>query len=151
SLLTRDPAHRPASLTEVREKLEQAATSRQATPVLGMSEEREALRRAVIGAADGEPRVVVMYGPPGSGRRTLLAETVEAAPRGSALSSRRRPSKCAEHPAPGSLGGPGGARLGRRRQARPDRAERGPALPAAPPRRPPHPRALPAGRHPAHP
>src|SRR5262249_28263235 len=36
-------------------------------PILGMAEEREELRRAVVGAADGEPRVVVVYGVAGSG------------------------------------------------------------------------------------
>jgi hypothetical protein len=46
-----------------------------------MLEEREELWRAVVGAADGEPRVVVVYGVPGSGRRTLIAEAVECARR----------------------------------------------------------------------
>jgi hypothetical protein len=46
-----------------------------------MLEEREELRRAVVGAADGEARIVVLYGPPGSGRRTLIAEAVECARR----------------------------------------------------------------------
>jgi hypothetical protein len=46
-----------------------------------MQDEREDLRRAVVGAADGEPRVVVVYGVPGSGRRTLIAEAVDYARR----------------------------------------------------------------------
>jgi hypothetical protein len=46
-----------------------------------MLEEREEIWRAVVGAADGEPRVVVVYGVPGSGRRTLIAEAVECARR----------------------------------------------------------------------
>lgn len=80
-LLARDPSRRPASTARILEALDKAANSRPASPVLGMLEERETLRRAVVGTADGEPRVVVLYGPPGSGRRTLIAEAVEYARR----------------------------------------------------------------------
>lgn len=80
-LLARRPDQRPATLGRVREALGRVADSRPAPPVLGMLEERETLRRAVVGAADGEPRVVVVYGPAGSGRRTLVSEAVEYARR----------------------------------------------------------------------
>jgi predicted Ser/Thr protein kinase len=81
ALLSRNPRRRPAPLEKVLELLANAATSRAAPPVLGMLDQREELRRAVVGAADGEPRVVVVYGPPGSGRRTLIGEAVEFARR----------------------------------------------------------------------
>ncbi len=81
ALLARDPDRRPNSTDRVREALQKAGDSLPASPVLGMLDEREELRRAVVGAADGEPRVVVLYGAPGSGRRTLVAEAVEYARR----------------------------------------------------------------------
>ncbi len=80
-LLARDPDRRPATVDEVRALLDAVQDSVPPRPVLGMDDEREALRRAVVGAADGEPRVVVLYGPPGSGRRTLIAEAVAHARR----------------------------------------------------------------------
>jgi len=81
SLLSRKPALRPASLSEIRTQLDEAAQGKAAPPVLGMLDEREQLRQAVVGAADGETRVVLLYGPPGSGRKTLITETVEYARR----------------------------------------------------------------------
>lgn len=81
TLLSRDPARRPAELGWIRDTLAQSLSTLPGTPVLGMHEEREELRRAVVGAIDGEPRVVVVYGAPGSGRRTLIAEAVECARR----------------------------------------------------------------------
>jgi hypothetical protein len=81
ALLARDPERRPSDLKRVRDALAKVNDSLPATPVLGMLEEREELRRAVVGSADGEPRVVVVYGAPGSGRRTLITEAVEYARR----------------------------------------------------------------------
>jgi predicted Ser/Thr protein kinase len=79
-MLARDPKRRP-NPTDVRAALTQTVGSKASPPILGMHEEREALRRAVVGAVDGEPRVVVLYGPAGSGRRTLITEAVEHARR----------------------------------------------------------------------
>jgi len=81
ALLARDPKRRPSDVTRLRAALAGAAASNPPPPLLGMLEEREELRRAVVGAADGEPRIVILYGPPGSGRRTLIAEAVEYARR----------------------------------------------------------------------
>lgn len=80
ALLARDPSRRPTDLARIQEALGRSMT-RLAEPILGMLEEREELRRAVVGAADGEARVAVIYGPPGSGRRTLIGEAVEYARR----------------------------------------------------------------------
>lgn len=80
-LLARDASRRPQSVDKVEEVLGRSIGGASATVVVGMADEREELRRAVIGAADGECRVVVLYGPPGSGRRTLMTEAVEAARR----------------------------------------------------------------------
>lgn len=80
ALLAREPKRRPQSLERVKEALSRTM-NRLSDPVFGMLEERETLRRAVVGAADGEARVAVIYGPPGSGRRTLIGEAVEYARR----------------------------------------------------------------------
>ncbi len=80
SLLARDPARR-TSIAKAIETLQTAATSAPAHSVVGMRQERDALRRAVVGAADGECRVVVVYGPAGCGRRTLIGEAAECAKR----------------------------------------------------------------------
>ncbi|MEN0063260.1 MAG: serine/threonine-protein kinase [Myxococcota bacterium] len=81
ALLARDPARRPSDLDRIRQTLERGSSGEPAVALVGMLEEREVLRRAVVGAADGEPRVVVVYGAPGSGRRTLIAEAAEHARR----------------------------------------------------------------------
>jgi predicted Ser/Thr protein kinase len=81
SLLSRNATLRLSQIDEIRERLEGSIGGNPAAPVLGMLNEREQLRQAVVGAADGETRVVVLYGPPGSGRRTLIAEAVEHARR----------------------------------------------------------------------
>lgn len=81
TLLSRDDGRRPASAARVNEMLEHALEGEPARWVLGMQAEREVLSQAVVGAADGESRVVCVYGPPGSGRRTLIAEASDAARR----------------------------------------------------------------------
>lgn len=80
ALLAREPKRRPNSLERVKEALGRTM-NRLADPIFGMLDEREELRRAVVGAADGEARVAIIYGPPGSGRRTLIGEAVEYARR----------------------------------------------------------------------
>ena len=80
-ILTRSAPLRVSEIGEIRSRLESCIGGKPASPVLGMLNEREQLRQAVVGAADGETRVVVLYGPPGSGRRTLIAEAVEHARR----------------------------------------------------------------------
>lgn len=81
TLLSRDVARRPASATRVSELLDSSLDGEPARWVLGMEAERNELARAVVGAADGESRVVCLYGPPGCGRRTLIAEASDSARR----------------------------------------------------------------------
>ncbi len=81
SLLARSPGRRPGDPDQLRQALLASAEGPPRLPVLGMLEARDALRRAVVGAADREARVVVVYGAPGSGRRTLISEAVEYARR----------------------------------------------------------------------
>jgi hypothetical protein len=61
SLLSRDPDRRPTELARLREAIDKCRGALPGPPVLGMLDEREELRRAVVGAADGEPRVAVLY------------------------------------------------------------------------------------------
>ncbi len=81
ALLTHSPTRRPSDLTKIRAALETAASSVATQPIVGMDAERDALSRSVIAAADGGPRIVVVWGPPGSGRSTLIQEAIAAARR----------------------------------------------------------------------
>jgi predicted Ser/Thr protein kinase len=81
TLLARDAARRPASAARAAEALEGALDDEPARWILGMVRERDQLSRAVVRAADGETQVVCLYGPPGSGRRTLIAEATQHARR----------------------------------------------------------------------
>ncbi len=60
--------------------------------VIGMLRERAALRRMVVQAADGSGVLVVVHGPTGSGRSTLIREATEAARREDLQLLRHQPS-----------------------------------------------------------
>lgn len=81
ALLARRPASRPAPAREVARLLRASLQSPPRTPVVGMSREREILRRCVVDLLDGKPSTVVLHGNAGSGRRTLMRECVRAAER----------------------------------------------------------------------
>jgi serine/threonine-protein kinase len=76
TLLARDPNRRPARVDKLGLLFKRGLDSPIGMPLVGMHEAREALRRAVVGVCDGECRVVVLYGPPGCGRSTLVAEAL---------------------------------------------------------------------------
>ena len=80
-LLCRDPKHRPVSAKDAGAQLRNIALVRTHPPVIGMEKERRRLGRAVMAAADGESSVIVLYGPPGSGRKTLIKEALGHAQR----------------------------------------------------------------------
>ncbi len=80
-MLAQDPTCRPAPARELTERLRTSLRSRSARPVVGMRREREVLRRMVALAANGHPEVVVLHGPAGSGRLTLIREALTAARR----------------------------------------------------------------------
>lgn len=81
TMLCRSPTRRLATTDDVRDALDAIDWSEPSEPLFGMQELRDTLRKAIIGAADGEPRVVVVYGPPGCGRRSLLTEAMKQAQR----------------------------------------------------------------------
>lgn len=74
-------AARPGTAGELAEWVRGALNDPPGPCVLGMLEERERLRRAVVDALRGESSVVVVHGPAGSGRRTLVEEAAAAARR----------------------------------------------------------------------
>ncbi|MCO4743400.1 MAG: serine/threonine-protein kinase PknK [Proteobacteria bacterium] len=78
-LLARSPIHRPDDLRVIAARLWEGSGTDSARPVLGMSELRDTLRRLAVEVLSGETRVVVLYGPPGSGRRTLAEEALRVA------------------------------------------------------------------------
>jgi serine/threonine-protein kinase len=78
ALLNRAPARRP-ELAAVARVLGAAWKDRVPRPVLGMVRARMRLMTEVARASDGAGVVVVVHGPAGSGRRTLLHEAVKAA------------------------------------------------------------------------
>lgn len=78
ALLNRDPARRP-ELAAVARVLGGAWKDRVARPVLGMTRARMRLMAEVGRASDGNGAVVVLHGPAGSGRRTLIHEALKAA------------------------------------------------------------------------
>jgi hypothetical protein len=80
AMLQRDPALRP-ELPQVIRELQQAHHSQPARPALGMAGVRMALHREVCRAASGRPVVLHLYGPPGSGRRTLATQAMRLARR----------------------------------------------------------------------
>lgn len=72
---------RPRAARDLATAARRATLTVPRAPVVGMADEREALRRAVVDTARGEGGVVVLYGPPGCGRRTLVDEALRAAAR----------------------------------------------------------------------
>ncbi len=80
-LLARDASQRPGPASALAEAFRDTLRSSPASPVVGMRKEREVLRRAVVAATSGTPGVVVLHGPRGSGRRTLIRECVQHARR----------------------------------------------------------------------
>ena len=80
-MLCRAPKFRPASAEKALHRLQGMATQRKSPVVFGMHDARRKLGSAVMAVADGETRLIVLYGPPGSGRKTLIQETLRHARR----------------------------------------------------------------------
>jgi predicted Ser/Thr protein kinase len=77
-LLSRNPLGRP-ELREIVRSLTRLHRSEPARPMVGMTRTRATLRSLVAEAADGVPTTVVLYGPDGCGRRTLVEEAARQA------------------------------------------------------------------------
>ncbi len=75
------PRARPSAAMKLIEGVRHGRSGLPLPAVIGMLDERERLRRAVVEAVRGEPVVVVVHGPSGSGRLTLLRECARAAVR----------------------------------------------------------------------
>ena len=79
ALLARSPDKRPSDARLISQALLTTPRAKMAKRVLGMHAERDALRRLVVSASQGQAKAAVIYGPAGSGRLTLITETIEAA------------------------------------------------------------------------
>lgn len=90
-LLRASPAERP-TLDAVEALLVDSHRVPSARPLIGMERARNALLRALAEAEAGEPVVVILYGPQGSGRRTLINEVLKRSKaRGLTVASRLDP------------------------------------------------------------
>ncbi len=78
SLLARHPLRRP-ELPEVVRSLSRLHRSVPAQPIVGMLRTRASIHHLVATASDGTPACLVLYGPTGSGRRTLAEAAVRQA------------------------------------------------------------------------
>lgn len=79
ALLSRSPAQRPEITSTFIQRIASLADAPQTIGVVGMRFERDRLRRAVVGATDGECRVVVVHGPSGTGRSAVIREALAIA------------------------------------------------------------------------
>lgn len=77
-LLAHRPDARPASAAAVARALRATLDTGVRTPIVGMNAPREALRRAVVDLLGGAGATFVVFGRPGSGRRALIREAVQA-------------------------------------------------------------------------
>lgn len=77
-LLAHQPEARPTSAADVSRALRATLATGVRTPLVGMTAPREALRRAVVDVLGGGNAMFVLYGRPGSGRRALIREAVQA-------------------------------------------------------------------------
>lgn len=80
-LLARNPASRLSDADAIRERLTHHHDPHHRDSVVGMERVRDQLRRLTLEVMDGEDRAVVLYGPPGSGKGTLIQEVLGVARR----------------------------------------------------------------------
>ena len=80
-LMSRSPDRRPNKTSALPALLRASLRSTPAPPLVGMTRERELLRRSVASLLDGKSGVVVLHGPEGSGRSALIREALRTARR----------------------------------------------------------------------
>lgn len=76
ALMAANPRARPRPAARLPELLQKAGATPPRPPTIGLSRAREALRSALVEVLAGRTAIVVLYGPTGSGRRTLIRECV---------------------------------------------------------------------------
>lgn len=80
-MMARDPSCRPVDAGLVGSALRSCGEGAPGPTLFGMERERENLRRLVVQGLEGRPAMVVLHGPPGSGRSSLIREATEYARR----------------------------------------------------------------------
>jgi predicted Ser/Thr protein kinase/energy-coupling factor transporter ATP-binding protein EcfA2 len=80
-LLARDPRARISNFDAIRSRLQRSQDLQHQQSVVGMESVRDQLRRIAMEVLDGQDRTVVLYGPPGSGKATLIEELLAVAQR----------------------------------------------------------------------
>lgn len=80
-MLAQRPEVRPTPTASVSELLRRSLRSPPEQPVVGTRREREILRELIVAAGRGDGHVVIVHGPHGSGRSTLIREAVISARR----------------------------------------------------------------------
>ena len=80
-LLVRNPESRPSDGFAIASNLRRALYERGTSQIFGMARAREALRQLVALASRNQPGAAIVYGPVGSGRRSLVAEAEREASR----------------------------------------------------------------------
>lgn len=81
AMMATNPRARPRPVSRIPELLQRAVLTRPRPPLVGLARPREALRVSLVDLFSGRSGVVVVYGPNGSGRRSLVREAVRAARR----------------------------------------------------------------------
>ena len=80
-MLAQRPEARPTPTASLSELLRRSLRSPPEQPVVGTRRERETLRELIVAAGQGDGHVVIVHGPQGSGRSTLIREAVISARR----------------------------------------------------------------------
>jgi len=80
-LLAREPTRRPADGHDIAALLRRSLYERGLPQLLGQPRSRQHLRQLVALASKGKPGAAVIYGPDGSGRRSLIQEAIQVARR----------------------------------------------------------------------
>ncbi|MEE2750375.1 MAG: serine/threonine-protein kinase [Myxococcota bacterium] len=80
-LLVRDPERRPRDGFAIASSLRRSIYERGTSQLFGMTRARDSLRQLVALASRNQPGAAIVYGPVGSGRKSLVEEAVRCASR----------------------------------------------------------------------
>lgn len=81
AMMATNPRARPRPLLRLVDLFGRALATRPRPPLVGLGRPREMVRIALVELFSGRPGVLVLHGPTGSGRRSIIREAVRAARR----------------------------------------------------------------------